>query len=98
MALIIYKVWKVKKRKPQQFVFMSQEGIALDPISGSITGFVIVGGEYWKAKSRKEEINKGDKVKVVGKEASMLVVEHSQNNGKKLSSPGEAGKKEEKKN
>jgi membrane-bound serine protease (ClpP class) len=98
MALIIYKVWKVKKRKPQQFVSMSQEGVALDSISRSRTGFVIVGGEYWKAKSSRdgEEINKGDKVKVVGKEASMLVVEHLQNNGKKLSSPDEAGKKEEK--
>jgi membrane-bound serine protease (ClpP class) len=100
MGLIIYKVWKVKKRKPQQFVSMSQEGVALDSISRSRTGFVIVGGEYWKAKSSRdgEEINKGDKVKIVGKEASMLVVEHLQNNGKKLSSPGEAGKKEEEKN
>jgi membrane-bound serine protease (ClpP class) len=76
MVLIIYKVWKVKKRKPQQFVFMSTEGIALDSISRNRTGFVIVGGEYWKAKSHgDEEINKGDKVKVVGKEASMLVIE-----------------------
>jgi membrane-bound serine protease (ClpP class) len=96
MALIIYKVWKVKKRKPQQFVFMSQEGIALDPISGSITGFVIVGGEYWKAKSRKEEINKGDKVKVVGKEASILVVEGLQNDDEQRGSQDQKGKEEEK--
>jgi membrane-bound serine protease (ClpP class) len=96
MALIIYKVWKVKKRKPQQFVSMSQEGIALDSISRSKTGFVIVGGEYWNAKSSRdgEEINKGDKVKVVGKEATVLIVEHLQNNGK-LGSHGETGKKEE---
>jgi membrane-bound serine protease (ClpP class) len=85
MALIIYKVWKVKKRKPQQFVSMSQEGIALDSISGSKTGFVIVGGEYWKAKSSRdgEEINKGDKVKVVGKEASVLMVERLQSDEKR---------------
>jgi membrane-bound serine protease (ClpP class) len=76
MAIIIYKVWKVKKSKPQQFVLMSTEGVALDSISKNRTGFVIVGGEYWTAKSHKdEEINKGDKVKVVGKEASMLVIE-----------------------
>jgi membrane-bound serine protease (ClpP class) len=95
MALITYKVWKVKKRKPQQFVSMSQEGIALDSISGSKTGFVIVGGEYWNAKSSRdgEEINKGDKVKVVGKEASVLMVERLQSDEKR-GSKGEKGKEE----
>jgi membrane-bound serine protease (ClpP class) len=81
MALIIYKVWKIKKRKPQQFVLQSEEGVALDSISANRTGFVIVGGEYWKAKSSRgdEEINKGDKIKVVGKESDLLIVEHLQN-------------------
>jgi len=81
MALITYKVWKVKKRKPQQFVLQSEEGVALDSISTNRIGFVIVGGEYWRAKiSRGEdEINKGDKIKVVGKESDMLIVEHLQN-------------------
>jgi membrane-bound serine protease (ClpP class) len=78
MALITYKVWKVKKRKPIEFVLQSEEGVALDSISANRTGFVIVGGEYWKAKSSTgdEKINKGDRVKVVGKEADLLIVEH----------------------
>jgi len=78
MALITYKVWKVKKRKPKQFVTQSEEGVALDSISANGTGFVIVGGEYWKAKISRgdEEINKGEKIKVVGKEADLLIVEH----------------------
>jgi membrane-bound serine protease (ClpP class) len=78
MALITYKVWKVKKRKPMQFVLQSEEGVALDSISANRTGFVIVGGEYWKAKSSTgdEKINKGDRVKVVGKEADLLIVKH----------------------
>jgi membrane-bound serine protease (ClpP class) len=78
MALITYKVWKVKKRKPQQFVLQSEQGVALDSISTNGTGFVIVGGEYWKAKSStgESQINKGDKIKVVGKEADLLIVEH----------------------
>lgn len=78
MALITYKVWKVKKRKPMQFVLQSEEGVALDSISANRTGFVIVGGEYWKAKSSTgiEKINRGDKIKVVGKEADLLIVEH----------------------
>jgi membrane-bound serine protease (ClpP class) len=78
MALITYKVWKVKKRKPMRFALQSEEGVALDSISSNRTGFVIVGGEYWKAKSSTgdDEINKGDKIKVVGKEADLLIVEH----------------------
>ena len=81
MALITYKVWKVKKRKPKQFVVQSEEGVALDSISANRIGFVIVGGEYWKAKSSRgdEEINRGDKIKVVGKESELLIVEHLQN-------------------
>jgi membrane-bound serine protease (ClpP class) len=78
MALITYKAWKVKKRKPKQFVTQSEEGVALDPISANRTGFVIVGGEYWKAKSSSGDkgINRGDKIKVVGKEGDLLIVEH----------------------
>lgn len=81
MALITYKVWKVKKRKSKQFVLQSEEGVALDSISANRIGFVIVGGEYWKAKSSREdeEINKGDKIKVVGKESELLIMEHLQN-------------------
>ncbi len=81
MGLITYKVWKVKKRKPQQFVLQSEEGVALDSISTNRIGFVIVGGEYWRAKSSRgeDEINKGDKIKVVGKESDLLIVEHLQN-------------------
>ena len=81
MALITYKVWKVKKRKPKQFVLQSEEGVALDSISAKRIGFVIVGGEYWRAKSSEGdgEINKGDKIKVVGKESDLLIVEHLQN-------------------
>jgi membrane-bound serine protease (ClpP class) len=81
MALITYKVWKVKKRKPKQFVLQSEEGFALDSISTNRIGFVIVGGEYWRAKSSRgdDEINKGDKIKVVRKESDLLIVEHLQN-------------------
>jgi membrane-bound serine protease (ClpP class) len=59
-----------------QFVFQSEKGTTLDSISADKPGFVLVGGEYWKAKTvQGDEIKKGEKVKVVGKEADMLVVE-----------------------
>jgi membrane-bound ClpP family serine protease len=78
MVLIRYKVRKVNKRKPKQFVTQSEEGVALDSISANRTGFVDVGGEYWKARCSRgeEEINRGEKIKVVGKEADLLIVEH----------------------
>jgi membrane-bound ClpP family serine protease len=62
MALITYKVWKIKKRKPTQFVLQSQEGVALDSVSANRTSFVIVGGEYWKAKSSRGEMRTSIKV------------------------------------
>jgi membrane-bound serine protease (ClpP class) len=81
IGLITYKVWKVKKREPKQFVVQSEEGVALDSISANRIGFVIVGGEYWKARSSRgeEEINRGDKIKVVGKESELLIVEQLKN-------------------
>src|ERR687895_904802 len=81
LAKMTYKVRRVKKRKPKQFVLQSEEGVALDSISTNRIGFVIVGGEYWRAKSSRgeDEINKGDKIKVVGKESDLLIVEHLQN-------------------
>jgi membrane-bound ClpP family serine protease len=41
IGLITYKVWKVKKRKPEQFVTQS-EGVALDSISANRTGLLLL--------------------------------------------------------
>lgn len=74
-GFITYKAWKAKTRKPLQFAFQDEVGTALDPISEAKPGFIMVGGEYWRAKTYGAEISKGDKIKVIGKEADMLVVE-----------------------
>lgn len=74
-GFITYKAWKAKTMKPLQFAFQDEVGTALDYISDIKPGFVLVGGEYWRSKTRGAEINKGDKIKIVGKEADMLVVE-----------------------
>jgi membrane-bound serine protease (ClpP class) len=74
-GLITFKVWKAKARKPMQFEFQSDEGVTLDPVSDK-PGFVLVGGEYWKAKTVGGiEIGKGEKVRIVRKEADLLIVE-----------------------
>jgi membrane-bound serine protease (ClpP class) len=77
-SFITYKAWKAKTRKPLQFVVQSDEGTTLDPISGTKSGFILAGGEYWKAKTRGIEIGKGKKIRIIGKEADTLIVEPSQ--------------------
>ncbi|MDF2768077.1 MAG: putative integral rane ClpP-type serine endoprotease [Nitrososphaeraceae archaeon] len=74
-GVITYKVWQTKKKKKIEFVLQSNEGTALDTISDKKDGFVLVGGEYWKAKSIKSDINKGEKVRVIDKQGHFLIVE-----------------------
>lgn len=73
-GFLTYKVWQSKNKERVEFVYLEKEGKALDPISSDKEGFVLVGGEYWKASS-KSIINQGDKVRVVGKLGDKLVVE-----------------------
>ena len=74
LGFITYKVWQAKGKKRMEFIFQSKEGKALDPISSDKEGFVLVGGEYWKARS-KSNIMQGEKVRVVEKQGDILVVE-----------------------
>ncbi len=74
-GVITYKVWQTKKKKKIEFVLQSSEGTALDTISNKKDGFVLVGGEYWKAKSIKSDIKKGEKVRVIDKQGYLLIVE-----------------------
>jgi membrane-bound serine protease (ClpP class) len=74
-SFITYKAWKAKATKPMQFAFQDEVGTTLDPISDTKPGFVMIGGEYWRAKSRGAEIGKGAKIKIIGKEGDILIVE-----------------------
>jgi membrane-bound serine protease (ClpP class) len=75
IGFITYKVWQSKKKKKVEFVLQSNEGTTLDAISDKNYGFVSVGGEYWKAKSNKSDIKRGEKIRVVDKQGSFLIVE-----------------------
>lgn len=74
-GFITYKVWLSKHKSRVDFTFQNREGTALDAISKNKYGFVLIGGEYWKAKSSKSEINKGDKVRIIDKQGHILIVE-----------------------
>jgi membrane-bound serine protease (ClpP class) len=78
LGIITYKVWQSKKGKKIDFTLQDNEGTALDAISNKKDGFVLVGGEYWRAKTIKSIIKKGEKVKIIDKQGSYLIVESLQ--------------------
>ncbi|MCS7116732.1 MAG: nodulation protein NfeD [Nitrososphaerota archaeon] len=73
-AFILYKIIEVRKRKGVFEPYPKGEGRAIDDLGPTTIGYVIVEGEYWKAKS-KIPIKSGTKVRVVGVEDKVLVVE-----------------------
>jgi membrane-bound serine protease (ClpP class) len=75
IGFVTYKVWQSKKKKKVEFVLQSNEGTTLDAISNKKYGFVLVGGEYWRAKSNRSDIKKGEKIRVVDKQGPFLIVE-----------------------
>lgn len=68
----MYKSYKAQKKKP-----MTPEpkyGRATEDIVTGGEGYVFVEGEYWRAKALKP-VKQNQKIKVVGKEGSYLLVE-----------------------
>jgi membrane-bound serine protease (ClpP class) len=70
----MYKVFEVRKRKPQFGEIIGDPAIVHTPISPDRTGYVIHRGEYWKARSE-EPLDKGEKVVIKEKDGVILVVE-----------------------
>ncbi len=74
MGFILYKVIQAKRKPPTlKLDLLGVEGKAIDPLGPGKIGFVLVMGEYWRAKSD-EEIKPGERVIVVGKEGTILIV------------------------
>lgn len=73
-AIAVYKILKARKKPPVLWSLIGSTGKALDEIDVDKEGFVIVEGEYWKARSASGRIEPGDKVVVVGKEGAILIV------------------------
>lgn len=69
---VAYKVVAARRRKPFEMGIIGEIGEALGEIRGE--GFVRVRGEIWRARSGKD-IGDGEKVRVIGKEGPILIVE-----------------------
>jgi len=72
-GVVIYKVFKVVRMKKEYSTFPSGEGKTIEGISSNKTGYIIVGGEYWRARSD-QEISEGQTVLVIGREDGVLIV------------------------
>lgn len=69
---VAYKVVSARRRRPFEMGIIGETAQALGEIKGE--GFVRLRGEIWRARSR-EEISDGERVKVIGKEGPILIVE-----------------------
>ena len=82
-AFIVYKLIQVRRRKPIVWSIIGSEGRALDDIPPGGEGFIMVQGEYWKARSESDEpIKRGEKVVVVGKDGPILIVRKKASTGR----------------
>lgn len=73
-GFLIYKAIRAVRVRPYITEVPSEYGKAIDHITPDSEGYVLVGGELWRAISR-EEINPGERIKVVGKSKGLLIVE-----------------------
>ncbi len=81
IGFISYRIFYIiaKTRKRNLFTYVGKMGKAVDNISPTQGGYIMINGEYWEAVSN-ENINAGDPVVVVGMQGLKLVVKKSNNN------------------
>jgi membrane-bound serine protease (ClpP class) len=77
MGVAVYKVVRTWRQPPvYQPTPVGKTGRALDDLPPGAGGFVMVEGEYWEARNVSEKpIRRGEKVRVIGKDGSVLLVE-----------------------
>jgi membrane-bound serine protease (ClpP class) len=73
-GFLMYKAYKASKIKRVITKYPTGKGRAVDDISPDKVGYVVIGGEYWKAKSS-VIIKAGGTVKAVGDISGILSVE-----------------------
>ncbi|HIP85922.1 MAG TPA: nodulation protein NfeD [Pyrodictium sp.] len=75
LGIIFVKAVGVWRKKPiYQPSIVGKIGYAIDDIPEGREGFVVIEGEYWRARAKKP-VRRNQRVKVVGKEGPLLVVE-----------------------
>lgn len=72
LGFLGYKSYRAQKKRPGEW--MSRYGRAVEPIEPGGIGYIVVDGEYWKAKALKK-VGEQEKVKIVGREKGVFIVE-----------------------
>ncbi|HDN59574.1 MAG TPA: nodulation protein NfeD [Candidatus Marinimicrobia bacterium] len=75
-AFAIYKIMKIRNKKPEIGEIIGDTAESVDPITPDTTGYIRYQGEYWSAKSQ-EQIESNTKVVITGKEGRVLIVKSS---------------------
>jgi len=84
LGIIFVKAVGAWRKKPiYQPTVIGKTGYAIDDIPEGGEGFVMVEGEYWRAKARKP-VKRNQKVRVVDKEGPLLVVEPIEQNSSSM--------------
>ncbi len=93
MAIAVYKVFEARRRAPMYNVsIVGRRGRALDRLGPGDEGFIMVEGEYWRARNVGDEpVERGDTVRVVGKEGPVLLVVREESGGGRQSSLRQVG-------
>jgi membrane-bound serine protease (ClpP class) len=73
-GFVMYKAYKATRIKKVITKYPSGKGRAIDDISPDKEGYVVIGGEYWRAKST-VYIKAGSTVKAVGEKSGILSVD-----------------------
>ncbi len=73
-GIVVYKVARAVRLKRHLEPIPKGEGHSVDDLSPDRVGFVVIGGEYWRAKAR-STILAGSRVQVIGSEGRILIVE-----------------------
>lgn len=73
LVFAVYKVAESRKKKPVIGAIIGDSARTIEAIGPDKPGFIRYSGEYWQARSE-EEIEKGEKVEIIGKEQEVLVV------------------------
>ncbi len=78
MGFVLYKIIQAKRKPPVLKIGMvGLEGKCVEPIEPGREGFVLVQGEYWRARSD-EKIDVNEKIVVVKKDGAVLIVKKKQ--------------------
>lgn len=77
MLFVVYKIIEVRHRKPVIGEMVGGTAITNEQLKPGEEGYVKYKGEYWKARSD-ENIEKGIKVEIIGKDGPVLVVKRAE--------------------